>query len=56
MGLKVQKEGFKPVNSLEWRSAIAFVQQRLMFNVGLTLSVYEATDHMSSEVFKTKKL
>ena len=31
MGLKVHRDGFKPDNSLEWRSAVASVRERLMF-------------------------
>ena len=30
MGLKVHHDGFKPVNSLEWQSAVASMEWRLM--------------------------
>ena len=34
MGLKLRHDGFKPTNSLEWRSVVASMGWRLIISVG----------------------
>ena len=40
MGLKVHRDGFKPANSLEWWSAVAFVRL-INANVNLVFELKE---------------